>query len=253
MKKSLLLTIFVSVLIANFSAFAANSTSSFTPDQTQQIQQIVHEYLVKNPQVLVEASQALQQQQMAQMQKTAGKAIADNAKDLFNNPASPVLGNPNGNVTVIEFMDYQCPHCKDMGPVIQSLTQSDSNLRIIIKELPIFGPTSEYAAKAALAAQKQGKYKEFHYALMKDQNPLNKDEVMKIAKEVGLDTNKLAQDIEDPVIAQQLKDNYTLAQKLGLMGTPAFIIGTRPGEKTAFIPGTTSPQNLQQVITQMRK
>lgn len=229
----------------------ANATQ-FTPEQTKQIEQIIHNYLVKNPQVLVEVSQSLQQQEMAKMQKVAGKAIEQNKADLFQNPASPVVGNTNGTVTLIEFMDYQCAHCKEMTPVIDALLKANSNLKIIYKELPIFGATSEYAAKAALASVKQGKYAQFHEALMQDQNPLNKDEVMKIAKTVGLDTDKLAKDMEDPAIAKQLQDNMKLAQALGLMGTPAIIIGTPQGKNASFIPGTANQQNLQQLISQVK-
>lgn len=252
MKTKYLLPLVLSLTCASSAIFAQGNTQ-FNPAQTKEIEQIVHDYLVKNPQVLIEASQALQQQQMAQMQKTASKAITANIKDLFNNPASPVIGNPNGDVTVVEFMDYQCPHCKEMSPVLDTLVKGDSNLRVVFKELPIFGPTSEFAAKAALASQKQGKYAAFHVALMKDQNPLAKDEVLKIAKEVGLDIDKLSKDVSDPVIDQQLKDNYKLAQQLGLVGTPAFVIANRQGTNTAFIPGSTSQQGLQQAIAQVRK
>lgn len=236
-------------ILASSSAMAAN----FNADQTKEIQQIVHDYLVQKPQVLIEASQALQKEQMSAMQKTADKAISANTKALFANAANPSVGNANGDVTVIEFMDYQCAHCKEMGPIMDTLVQGDGKIRVVYKELPIFGPTSEYAAKAAIASVKQGKYAAFHSALMKDQNPLTKDEVMKIAKSVGLNTDQLAKDAEDPAIAAQLKDNFNLAQALGLMGTPAIIIGDNEGKKTLFIPGTTSQQNMQQMIAQIRK
>lgn len=253
MKKARLIFSIAFATVFAGTALAQNGAGQFTPDQTKQIQQIVHEYLVKNPQVLVEASQSLQQQQMAQMQKTADVAISKNAKDIFNNPNSPVVGNPNGNVTIVEFMDFQCAHCKEMSPIMEDLSKTDGNLKIIYKELPIFGPTSEYAAKAALASARQGKYAAFHVALMQDQNPLSKEEVMTIAKNVGLDTDKLAKDIADPAIDKQLKDNIRLAQALGLMGTPAIIIGDKSGSKTVFIPGSTSKQNLQQAIDKLRK
>lgn len=243
--------VITSALVAG-SALADNA-NQFNPAQTQQIQQIVHDYLVKNPQVLVEASQALQQQQMQQMQKQATKGIAANIKDLFNNAASPVSGNPNGTATVVEFFDYQCPHCKDMAAIIEQLSKQDPQLRIVYKELPIFGETSEYAAKAALAAQKQGKYVVFHNALMKDTNALSKDEVLKDAKAVGLNVEELTKAINDPAIAAQIKDNYTLAKALELVGTPAFVIGNRDGSKTEFVPGTTTEQNLAQLIAQVRK
>lgn len=249
--KPILASVFLAGAVISASAMAA--TSAFSPEQTKQIEQIVHSYLVKNPQVLVEASQALQQQQMAKMQQAAVKGIAQNAKDIFNNPASPVVGNPQGNVSVVEFMDYQCPHCKDMEPIMNELIKGDPQLRVVYKELPIFGANSEYAAKAALASVKQGKFAAFHDALLNDKNPLTQDEVLKIAKSVGVDTAQMEKDMQDAVIGQQLKDNLKLAQALNLMGTPAIIVANRDGSKNSFIPGTTSKADLLQLIAQMRK
>lgn len=245
--KAILSSIFLAGAITSAAA------NTFSPEQTKQIEQIIHSYLVKNPQVLVEASQALQQQQMAKMQQAAVKGITANAKDIFNNPASPVIGNPQGNVSIVEFMDYQCPHCKDMEPIMNELIKDDSQLRVIYKELPIFGANSEYAASAALASVKQGKFAALHNALLKDQNPLTQDEVLKVAKSVGVDTAQMEKDMKDPTIAQQLKDNLKLAQSLNLMGTPAIIVANRDGSKNSFIPGTTTKADLQQLITQMRK
>lgn len=242
------------IAFASTSAVAANEAAGqLSPEQTKQIQKVVHDYLISNPQVLVEASQALQQQQMGKMQQNAQKGIAENAKDLFDNPNSPVAGNPKGNVTVIEFMDYQCGHCKEMSPIIDQIVKADPEVRVVIKEFPIFGETSEFASKAAIASVKQGKFWPFHLALMKDTNPLSHEEVLKIAKSVGIDTAKLESDMKDPAITDQLKDNFKLAQALGLMGTPALVVGNQGGTKTAFVPGTTSKSNLEQLIAQVRK
>lgn len=249
----LLLSLFVSGAFFTTQAFAAEANGAFSPTQTQAIEKIVHDYLIKNPQVLVEVSQALQQQQMSQMQKTASKAIAQNAKQLFSDPQSPVIGNPNGDVTIVEFMDFQCTHCKEMSPIMETIIKQDGNVRVVYKELPIFGPTSEFAAKAALASIKQGKYAQFHAALMKDDKSLSKEEVLKIAQAVGLNISQLQKDADSPAIAQQLKDNFKLAQAMGLMGTPALVVANRDGSKTVFVPGTTSQQNLQQLIASMRK
>lgn len=247
--------LFSSLLCAVFlsGAASAQTNGQFSTEQTKQIQQIVHDYLVQNPQVLVEASQALQQQQMQTLEKTATAAIAKNAKDIFDNPASPVVGNANGDVTLVEFMDYQCAHCKEMEPVVQALLASDKNLRVVFKELPIFGNNSEFAAKAALAAQKQGKFAEFHIALLKDTNPLTKEEVLKIAKSVGLNTDQLVKDAASTEYDQQIKDNYKLAKALGLMGTPALIVAPRTGEQPVFIPGATNKETLEKAIAQVRK
>lgn len=244
----------LAVAFASTSAIAANEGAGpLSAEQTKQIQQVVHDYLISNPQVLVEASQALQQQQMGKMQQTAQKGISQNAKDLFDNPNSPVAGNPKGNVTLIEFMDYQCGHCKEMSPIIDQLVQADPQLRVVIKEFPIFGETSEFAAKAAIASAKQGKFWPFHLALMKDEGPLSHEEVLKVAQSVGIDTTKLQNDMKEAAVTEQLKDNFKLAQDLGLMGTPALIVGNQGGTKTGFVPGTTSKGNLEQMISQVRK
>lgn len=257
------LSIMMPALLAGALAVSANSwaaegkpnhhSSELSPTQTKQIEQVVHDYLVKNPQVLVEASQALQQQQMSQMQQVANKAISKNAKEIFNAPTSPVIGNPNGDVTIVEFMDYQCGHCKAMNSVVDSLIKSDPNLRVVYKEFPIFGPTSELAAKAALAAQKQGKFQALHDALMSDDNPLSQAEVMKLAQSAGIDTTKLTAAMNDAGVEKELKNNLFLAQEMHLEGTPAIIVGNRNGTKVVFIPGTTSKDNLQQIIAQIRK
>jgi protein-disulfide isomerase len=230
----------------------SNGTSVLGPAQVKQIQQVVHDYLVNNPEVLVEASQALQQKEVAKMQTTARDAIGKNAKTLFNDPASPVMGNPNGDVTVVEFMDYQCGHCKEMAPILEGIIKKDPQVRVVFKELPIFGASSEYAAKAALAAQKQDKFAALHQALITSTGPLSNESVMQIAKSAGLNTEQLQQDMKDTAYDQQLQANMQLAQTLGLIGTPAFIIGNRDGSKNAFIPGATSAQNMQQLINQVR-
>ena len=123
--------------------------TEFTPQQVKNIQKIVHDYLINNPQVLVEASQALQKQAQEKQQQYAMQAIEKNKQQLFNDPVSPVAGNPNGNVTLIEFFDYQCGHCKAMNKIIQSIVAKNKNLRVVLKELPIFGSNSQLAAKVA--------------------------------------------------------------------------------------------------------
>lgn len=249
------------VLAASLSAplaLADNTTGQFNSDQVKAIQTIVHDYLVSNPQVLVEVSEALQQQELAKIEEKAQTAITSNAKDIFNNPASPVAGNPNGNVTLVEFFDYQCPHCKEMAPVIEKLQKQDSNLRIVFKELPIFGGNSQEAAKAALAAYQQGaaNYLKFHNALMAADNPLTPDKIMQIAKDSGLDINKLKKDMQSTAIDDQLKDNFRLAQEIGILGTPSFVLGNQQASQagnSSFIPGATSEGNLQNAIAKLRQ
>lgn len=220
----------------------------FSPSQVKDIQKIVHEYLIKNPNVLVEASQALQKQQAALAQKNAIGAIETQKQEIFNNPKTPTAGNPNGSVYLVEFFDYQCGHCKAMGPIVKSLTKNNNNVKVIFKELPIFGGASRYAAKMALASTAQDKYYAFHNALFNVNGPLSKSKVLKIAKRVGLNVSKLKKDAEKPWVTKQLRANFRLAQQLKLVGTPAFIIGNQQLTTFRFIPGATSQTELTKQI-----
>ncbi len=224
-------------------------TSSFTPAQVDQLQGIIKSYLISNPQVLVEASQALQAQQEKQMQTTAMSAIQKNKTALFDDTQSPSIGNKTSAVTLVEFFDYQCGHCREMAPQVEKLISEDKNLHMVFKELPIFGGMSQYAAKAALAAAMQpDKYYTFHNLLLTTSNPLTKESVMEIAKKAGLDVATLKKDMDSPAIEKQLKDNFQLAQELKVMGTPTFVIGNKAQTKFAYIPGATSLDNLQEQI-----
>lgn len=225
--------------------------TSFTPQQVQEIQKIVHDYLISNPNVLVEASQSLQKQTEQKQEQYAMQAIEKNKQQLFNDPASPVAGNKNGDVTLVEFFDYQCGHCKAMNQVIQKIVKKNQNLRIVFKELPIFGSNSQFAAKASLASMKQGKYYAFHDALLSADNPLTNDKVIQVAKKVGLNVKELKKDMNSSEIAKQLRDNFQLAQSLRLIGTPTFVIGNKSLTSFKFIPGATSQENLQQMITEI--
>jgi len=231
---------------------AADNTMSAA--QKKEIQQIVHDYLVSNPEVLVEASQALQQKQQQSMQDQAKTAISANADQLFNEKLS-VSGNLKGDVTLVEFFDYQCIHCKKMNPVLTDLIKKDSNLRVIYKEFPIFGKSSEMASQVALAAAMQGKYQQMHDALLNIDKRLDETIIMDAAKSVGLDMGKLKQDMASKTVTDALEANRKLAEKMHLMGTPAFIVAATPAgqfkadSEPAFIPGAASVDVLQGLIT----
>lgn len=229
-----------------------STTTGFSAEQVQQIQKIVHDYLINNPQVLVEASQALQKQTEQQEQAYAQTAIKQNAAQLFNDPASPVEGDANAAVTIVEFFDYQCGHCKEMNQIMQNLLKSNKDVRVVFKELPIFGDDSQFAAKAALASVKQGKYFAFHNALLAADNPINKDKVFSVAKSVGLNVDQLKTDMNNPAIQDQLRNNFKLAQALHLVGTPTFVIGNKALTNFRFIPGATTADNLQTLIGQVK-
>lgn len=229
--------------------------SGLSDAQIKQIQKVIHDYLVQNPQVLVEASQVYQDQELAKAKTKTQQAVTKNLKALFNSPTSPTVGNPNGDVTVIEFLDYQCTHCREMSTVINELIKGDNKLRIVIKQLPIFGGPSKFAAEASIAAMNQGqaKYLAFHKNLLEATLPLTNEKILELATKSGLNIVQLQTDIKSKAVESQINDNFQLAKDLGLLGTPAFIVGNRVGSHVEYLPGAVTVDNLRKTITQVRK
>lgn len=246
--------LFITFFFAPLSYGIPEAPEPISPAQKTAIEKIIRNYLIKNPEVLIEASQVLRTRQQEKMQAHARQNITENSSALFSSK-SPVAGNVNGNVNLVEFFDYQCSHCKRMAPIIQQLITSDKDLRVIFKQMPIFGDVSEFAAKAALAADKQGKYFAFHEALMHVNGKLTQDKVMKIARSVKLNRKRLRRDMKRPEIADEIKANMKLAENIGIMGTPAFIVASHPPSenmKSYFIPGAAPEETLQKFIQQAR-
>ena len=184
-------------------------------------------YLTNNPEIRVEMRAELkrheQEEQIAQRQK----AISDNADALFRSDKAYAAGNPDGNVTVVEFFDYNCGFCRRAMPELLKLVDNDEKVKVVFKELPIFGQESEDAAKGALASAKQGKYFEMHQKLFGEPGKANKEKVLRIANEIGLDIPQLERDMESRDIQASLDEARKLAQKLGIRGTPFYFIGDR--------------------------
>ncbi len=193
--------------------------------QEKQIVDVVRNYLTKNPEILVEMTTELDKRQAAEQAEKQQKVISDNADALFRSPLSFVAGNPDGNVSVVEFFDYNCGYCRRALPDVVKLVDNDNKVRLVLKELPIFGDDSEAAAKAALAAHKQGKYFEMHQKLFTEPGKADKEKALRIASELGLDVAQLEKDMADPEIQKSLDQAKELAQKLGLQGTPLYLIG----------------------------
>src|SRR5262249_13399287 len=149
------------------------------------------------------------------------------ADEVFRDPDSPVGGNPDGNVTLTEFFDYNCPYCRTMAPLMEQAETADPQLRLVYKEFPILGPNSVFAAKAALAPKMQGKYIGFHRALYQLRGPIDESKVIETAMALGLDVERMKADMQDAAIAGSLERNHQLAQSLNITGTPGFVIGDR--------------------------
>lgn len=255
--KTILATLIPS-LIAASTANAATPAANVSPAERAKIESVVHDYLVSNPQVIVEAVQTLQRKQYEQAEQTVKqtqKIAPQFANALFNQKGDPMAGNPDGAITIVEFFDYQCPHCVDMAPVIDSIIKANPNVRYIFKEFPIRGPVSDFASRAAIAANMQGKYYVFSHALLTaKQEPLTQDSILKIAKDAGLDVDKLKKDMDGDAVASQLKANIKLAQDLKLFGTPAFFISkSKNTTNVAYVPGQMNQQQMQAAIDTANK
>jgi protein-disulfide isomerase len=249
--KTLMTAAIIPALVATTSAYAA-----FTPAQQKEIQGIVDNYLKNNPQTIITALQGFQQKQMQEAEKTikdTQKSAGQFVKALFHTSGDPVVGNPNGTVTVVEFFDYQCGHCINMAPVMSDAVKNNPNVRVIYKEFPIRGPVSDFAARAALAANMQGKYMELHDAIMAAKQPLTQEAIMAAAKSVGLNADKLQQDMNSKAVQDQIKANMQLGQQLKLLGTPAFFIGKTDATASSninYVPGQLDLNQLSEMIKQ---
>ncbi len=249
------LVIVTTALISLFTlSTVAAPAQQFNKVQKQEIEKIIHDYLVENPKIMVEVAQSLQKKKIAEMTVRAKQAAFENKDVLFNPSYNPIIGNQQSTLTMVEFLDFQCPHCKDMSNVIDELVANNPDLKIVIKVLPIFGPASELSAKAAIAAQKQGqdKYIEFHKALLDVKTRLDKNKIFAAAEKAGLDLRTLKKDIDDPKTAALVKKDFHLAQKLGIIGTPAFLFTNTKNltgsDSIDYVPGAASKDDLQEHI-----
>ena len=222
------------------------AASEFTPDQRKEIEGIIKDFLANHPDLLMQAIQDANEKLKADAKEKAAKALADHREQVFDDPQSPIAGNPKGDVTLVEFFDYRCPYCKQVEPSLEKLLQEDKQLRFVYKEFPVLGPDSELAAHVALAAKLQGKYEAFHRVMMATPGHPDEAAIYKVAASVGLDIDRLKQDIKSPDIEKQLKTNLELGNTLDIDGTPAFIVGT------TIVPGAISLDELKRLIAATR-
>jgi protein-disulfide isomerase len=210
------------------------------------IKEIVREVLKENPDLLLDALQALEERERDEASAKSARALAQHRDELEHDAGDPVGGNPRGDVTLVEFFDYRCPYCKQVSDRLFQAVQRDGRVRLVFKELPILGRESTIAARASLAAMSQGKYVAFHRALLAERGPLDEAGVLRIAGTVGLDAAKLKADMAKGEIDQRIRRNLALARALEIRGTPAFVIGNE------LIPGALDADRLKGAIEKAR-
>jgi protein-disulfide isomerase len=231
------------------------ATGAFAQDRSQgetaielpadQVEAIVRDLLMREPEIVYQALQELQRREAAAEAERSKAAVLAKKDDLFRSAVSPVGGNPEGDVTLVEFFDYRCGYCRRVVGSVRKLVEQDGDLRVVFKEFPILGEDSVRAARAALAAERQGLYMPLHFALMAADD-LSVTGIMTVAAGVGLDTERLAQDMASPEIEAEIAANYALANELGIEGTPAFVVDDE------LIPGAVSQERLASLIDEAR-
>ena len=220
--------------------------AEFTDAQKGEIGEVVKNYLLEHPELIDQALAELKKRQEETESQAATQAIADNGKAIFHSDGDLVAGNPDGKVTMVEFFDYNCGYCKRAFPDVLKMVEADKDLRLVMKEFPILGPGSVFAARAALASRAQGKYWDYHMAMMKHEGRMDESAALAIAAKIGLDVEKLKADIKAGEGNAVLGINEKLAQSLNIGGTPAFIIDQ------TLIPGAIGYEGLAEAVKAVR-
>ena len=224
-------------------AFAGFSQSAPAQSMTEdQVKQLALEAILENPEIIMQAVAILQQRE----KERAASGANTVRLELESDPNAPNLGNPEGDVTVVEFFDYNCPYCRSAGQTVQALLAADENIRVIYREWPNLGDDSVITASAALAAREQGKYEAFHWALMNGEGRVTEALIFKVARDLGMDVAQLEADMVSPAVEAHIALSNALAQQLGFTGTPAFIVGN----KTA--PGMLSLDEITTLVAEAR-
>jgi len=229
------------------STFVASSASAgeLTASDEKRIKELAIEAILERPEIIEEAIARLRQLQDQRQQQAAVETIMKRRKDFLQDPNAPVLGNPEGDVTVIEFFDYNCPYCKRAAAPVKKLIETDGNVRLVYREWPILGEGSVFAARAALAARNQGKYEEMHVGLMSGRR-VDEAYTIKVAEMIGLDVKRLRKDMQAPEVKQHIELSMELAAGLGINGTPSFLIGNQ------LAPGLVPYEELVTMVAKAR-
>jgi len=237
----------VAVVGLPITTACSQSDGSLSNQQRDEIRGLVREYILENPEIISEAILALQEKEEQARSKQQADALKRHAPALFTPDENTIVGNPKGEIILVEFFDYNCGYCKSMYPAVKDVLEENDDVKMVMKEFPILGPGSLAASRAALASREQGKYPEMHVAMLSHRGSLNESTIMSIAENIGLDVEKLQQDMKDPKINDVLSKNMALAQDLGIDGTPGLIIGD------TIVPGAIGKDRIVDLIEDARR
>ena len=229
------------------SDWAHAQPPGFGDAERSEIESIVRDYILDNPDIIMEAIAVLRarEEQAAIDQQRA--QLVERRGELFDSPTSPSLGSADADIVLVEFFDYNCGYCKRMVDDVLALAEGNPDVRVVFKEFPILSQSSETAARAALAADNQGLYIDMHNALMVHRGAMDEATVFVIAEEIGLDIPQLREDMASETVNAEIAANADLAISLGIRGTPAFIIGD------IVLPGAVDLETLQDLVEQQRE
>jgi protein-disulfide isomerase len=248
-KVGVLATVLALLLVAGSFQSAraqdAAAVGAYTPQEQARLESLVRDYLLRNPEVVIEAIQEFQRRQQRLEAEAKARFLEEQRAAIFEHPESPAMGE--GSIAIVEFFDYRCPYCKRMAADLQKMVKANDDVRLVFKELPVLGEDSFVAAKWALAVDRQGKYEDYHFALMTQPGDLSVARLSALAESLGVDLARLETDLADPAIEQELQRTQALSQGLGVSGTPAFVIGD------TMIPGAVPVAQLEQLIQELRK
>jgi protein-disulfide isomerase len=215
--------------LAIVAAPPAASAQNFSDGQRGEIETIIKNYLVTHPEVLEEAMTELNKRQAAAEDQKHEASVAQNADAIFNSPRNVTLGNKNGDVTFVEFFDYNCGYCKRAMADMLDLMKSDPKLKVVLKEFPVLSEGSVEAARVAVAVRMQdpggSKYLDFHQRLLGGRGPADKARALAAAKDAGLDMARIEKDMANPEVRATIEENFKLAEAMGMNGTPSYVIG----------------------------
>jgi protein-disulfide isomerase len=223
--------------------------STFDAQQRQVIEQIVKDYLLKNPEVLQEAMTELERRQQ-EAQKTAQATALQDEREKLLSPRNTVVGNLSGDITLVEFFDYNCGYCKRALGDLKALIKADPKLRVVLKDFPVLGPESVEASRVGLAVRQQlqgDRLFEYHTKLLETRGPVNGARALAVAREMGLDVERIKTEMESPEVRAALQENVGLGDKLGLSGTPTFVVGD------AVFSGAVGADPLRQAVASVRQ